>query len=627
MAEELVLTQTIHENRSIQLRVDDPNISEAELQALKKAGITSLLLLPLIAQNKTTGLVELQDTRKPRDFSAREIYLAQTLSQQAAVAIENARLFDATRRQLQELTLLHQVSIAATEATSEDELIARATKLIHESFYTDNFGILLINKDGSELLEHPSYKSVKPTKNLAIPLNHGVTGQVASSGASMRVGDTRKDTNYLNYDSESLSELCVPLKIGDRVIGVANAESKKLNYFSEKDERLLLTLAGQLASGIERLRNAAAERQRAKQLSVLNKLAGEMSGVLDRERLFKVVVERLNKEMNYVSTDISRVDDEHREYIVEAVSGTFAPIVSKEGYHQPFGIGLLDIAAKTGDPVVANNVHEQPNYKLVPGHEMVNSELIIPIKIYKRVVALLNIESNDLNAFDQYEVASLTTLCEQISVALESISLFDSTRRQLQELTVLHAITHAAVNAKSEDDLLERATEIIGASIYPDQFGFLMLDEDGQYLTVNRYYRGVNGEMHSRRFAVSQGIAGRVAATGKPWRIPDVRREPNYFLVNPSMRSELAVPILGNGNRVLGVINAESAQLDAFTDADMRLLNTSRSSANSRKRCARWLPFWEVPQRVHGCLTSFWISLNAWSHSTALRSRSSREID
>lgn len=574
LAAELALTQVVEKPGPVQKRADDPTLTSKEKQAFKRAGVTSLLLLPLIAQSKTTGLVELQDTRGPRDFDEREIYLAQTLCQQAAVAIENARLFEATRRQLQELTLLHQVSVAATDATNEDELIARATRLIHESLYPENFGILLLEKDSAELREHTSYKSSKPQRRPPIPLGRGITGQVASLGVALRVSDTRKVANYLNFDTDSLSELCVPLKIGDRVIGVANAESKKLNHFTEKDERLLITLAGQLASGIERLRNATAERQRAKQLGILNKLAGEMSGVLDRERLFKVVVERLNKDMNYVSTDISRVDEESREYVVEAVSGTFAPLVSREGYRQPFGVGLLDIVAKTGEPVVANNVREEPNYKLVAGHEMINSELILPIKIYKRVVALLNVESNDLNAFDQYEVAALKTLCEQISVALESISLFDSTRRQLQELTVLHAITHAAVNAEDEDDLLERATEIIGASIYPDQFGFLMLDEDKEFLTVNRYYRGVNGELHGRRFALSQGIAGHVAATGKPWRVSDVRKEPNYFLVNRSMRSELCVPILGNSNRVLGVINAESAQLDAFTEADMRLLNT-----------------------------------------------------
>lgn len=573
-AESLAFTEVIEKTRPVQKRVDDPALPEREREAFKKSGITSLLLLPLIAQSKTTGLVELQDSREPRSFSERELYLAQTLSQQAAVAIENARLFEATRRQLQELSLLHQVSLAATEATGEDELITRVTELIYNNVYLEDFGILLLDKEGNYLMEHPSYRSEKPTGGLTLPVGRGICGQVASLGVALRVDNTKLSKDYLVGSNEHQSELCVPLKIGDRVIGVANAESKKLNHFTEKDERLLLTLAGQLASGIQRLRNATAERQRAKQLSILNKLTGEMSGVLDRGKLFSTVVERLNKEMNYVSTDISSVDEENQEYIVVAVSGSFAALVSKEGYHQPFGVGLLDIAAKTGEAIVANNVHEEPKYKLVPGHEMINSELIIPIKIYKRVVALLNIESNELNAFDEYDLGALTTLCEQISIVLEGINLFESTRRQLQELTILHAITHAAVNAKSEDDLLERSTEIIGASIYPDQFGFLMLDKDGQYLTVNRYYRGVNGELHGRRFAVSQGIAGHVAATGKPWRVADVRKEPNYYLVNPSMCSELCVPIMGNGNYVLGVINAESAQMDAFTEADLRLVNT-----------------------------------------------------
>jgi putative nucleotidyltransferase with HDIG domain len=69
-------------------------------------------------------------------------------------------------------------------------------------------------------------------------------------------------------------------------------------------------------------------------------------------------------------------------------------------------------------------------------------------------------------------------------------------------------------------------------------------------------------------------VVGKVAATGEPWRVPDVRKEPSYVNINSSIRSELCVPILGNNSKVLGVINAESGQLDAFTDADMRLLNT-----------------------------------------------------
>ncbi|MEX2161773.1 MAG: GAF domain-containing protein [Anaerolineales bacterium] len=574
LSENLALNGVIEKIRPVQISLDEPGLAAKHKSAFKKAGVATILLLPLMAQSKTLGLVELQETRGMRHFTDREIYLAQTLCHQAAAAIENARLFEATRRQLQELSLLHQVSLAGTDATNENELIERTTQLIRADLFPDNFGVLLLNHDGSQLLVHPSYEAGKPLKALTIPLGRGITGQVASLGMPLRVADIRQEPNYLGYDEDTRSELCVPMKIGERVVGVINAESREPDHFTERDERLLLTLSGQLASGIERLRNAAAEHRRAKQLSILNKLTGEMSGVLDRDRLFKVVVERLNKEMSYVSTDISLVEEETQEYVIAAVSGTFASLVSESGYRQPFGVGLLDRAARTGEVVVANNVHEQPEYNLVAGHEAINSELIIPIKIYKRVVALLNIESNRLNAFDHHEVEALSTLCEQISIALEGINLFDSTRRQLQELTVLHAITHAAVNAKSEAELLERATEIIGDSLYPDQFGFLMLDEGAQTLVVDQSYRGITAETKKRTVPLAQGVAGRVAATGTPWRIPDVLKEPSYLNVSPNMHSELCVPILGSSNKVLGVINAESAQEDAFSDKDMRLLNT-----------------------------------------------------
>jgi GAF domain-containing protein len=570
----LELTAVLSDMRPLQKRIDDPKLSSDERNALTRAKVKSLLALPLTAQNRNVGIVELQDIHSVRNFSDQEIYLAQTLSHQAAVAIENARLFSSTRRQVKELTALHQVATAATEATGEDGLIEYATEIIRENFYPDNFGVLLLESSSSALVIHRSYESDPKIKGRIIPVNQGVTGTVASTGVALRVGDVTNAENYLGYDTQTLSELCVPMKIGERVIGVINAESRELDHFNEDDERLLTTIAGQLASGIERLRNQDAERRRTKQLAVLNELTTKMSGVLDRQALFDIVVEGLHNHMGYFSSDISWVDEASQEYVMEAVSGASEAILRKRGYRQSFGVGLLGKAALTSSHVLVGNVHSDKHYYLIPGLEAITSELVIPIKIYKKVVALLNVESTELDAFDDYEVSALTTLAEQISIALESITLFESTHRQLQELTVLHAVANAAVSAKSEEELLERATEIIGASIYPDQFGFLMLADDGPYLHVNRSYRGTNDVNKLSPVPLSQGIAGKVAATGQPWRVDDVRKEPSYFRVSGSMRSELCVPILGKDNRVLGVINAESAKVAAFTDADMRLLTT-----------------------------------------------------
>ena len=570
----LSLGRVLSDGRPLQMRTDDPLLPGHDRDVMAKSQVKSLLVLPLIAQSRNVGLIELHDVQRARSFTDEQIYFAQTLSHQAAVAIENARLFSSTSRQLKELTALNKVATAATEATNEDDLIQFATQVIRDNFYPDNFGVLMLSANGKELTIHPSYESDPRIKLRTIVLGQGVTGNVAASGEPMRVADVRQSNEYLGYDTNTLSELCVPMKIGERVIGVINAESSRPDHFDEDDERLLTTIAGQLASGIERLRNQAAERSRAKQLVILNELTTKMSGVLDRQTLFNLVVEGLNHHMGYFSSDISWVDDSTDEYVLEAVSGAFEAIVRKTGFRQPFGVGLLGLAEKTGKPVVAGDVRNEEHYFMLPGLEAIQSELVIPIKIYKKVVALLNVESTKLDAFDAYELSALTTLGEQVSIALESITLFDSTHRQLQELTVLHAITNAAVSARTEDELIERATEIIGASMYPDQFGFLMLADDGLYLHVNRSYRGADEENKKNPVPLSHGIAGKVAATGQPWRVDDVRKEPSYLKVSSPMRSELCVPILGNDNRVLGVINAESAMVATFKDADMRLLTT-----------------------------------------------------
>lgn len=573
LAERLGGQKVIRQSKPIQKRLSGNTESRAEKEALKDAGLSAVLLLPLAVQGKTIGLIELHDVRPDRSFSENEIYLAQTLCHQAAIAIENARLFQATHRQLEELKVLQKVTQAATEATDEDQLIDRVTQVIRESLYPDNFGVLLLSPKGDELVIHPSYEAKEEIKDQRVPMNKGVTGRVAASGHSLRVDDIRQEKHYLDYDSDTRSELAVPMKLGDRVIGVINTESRQLSHFTLEDERLLETVAGQLATGIERLRKEQAERQRAKQLAFLNRLTAEMTGVLDRRRLFQIIVQRLNEQMNYYSTQIFTIDEEHEELVMQAVHGKYKELAPPGGYRQSVNEGLLGLAVRRGETVVANDVEQHPDHLAIPGMEAVRAELVIPVKIYKKVVLLVHMACERVNAFGESEVAALSTLADQISISLESISLFDATRRQLQELTVLHAVANAAVTSATEDELLERATEIIGATIYPDTFGFLMLDEYRGALAPHPSYRGINSEALKLRVPLDTGISGAVASSGKPWRVPDVRKEARFLNVNPDTLSEICVPIT-NSKGVQGVINAESRELDHFTDADMRLLST-----------------------------------------------------
>nr|HNB55056.1 ATP-binding protein [Anaerolineales bacterium] len=114
------------------------------------------------------------------------------------------------------------------------------------------------------VVTHPSYRGVHSTNKLG----KGITGRVAADGKPRLVADVALSSGYLRLDQETRSELCVPLKIEETVIGVINAESRKVNAFTLNDERLLATASELLAIAIHKLRLHTDLQQHARELAI-----------------------------------------------------------------------------------------------------------------------------------------------------------------------------------------------------------------------------------------------------------------------------------------------------------------------------------------------------------------------
>jgi PAS domain S-box-containing protein len=170
------------------------------------------------------------------------------------------------RRSLAEQRVIAGVAeVAATaEAVDEETLLARATELLHEWIFPHSCGFLLLDPERGLMDHAPSFRSRCPPHDLApVPVGTGIVGSVAASGLPRRVDDVSETPEYLAYEPDTRSEICVPLKLGTRVLGVFNAESPKVAAFTEADEALLAVVASQLASAIERMRSAKALRESA----------------------------------------------------------------------------------------------------------------------------------------------------------------------------------------------------------------------------------------------------------------------------------------------------------------------------------------------------------------------------
>ncbi len=167
---------------------------------------------------------------------------------------ERKRSEQAIERQLKELTLLHTLALAEIRMNTLDDLVRFVTNQVGSSFHLDSFGVLFLDEKGDDLHLHPSYHGDMQKNPDTIPVNSSISGRVITTGLPYRVGDVTKDPYHLKLVDGIQSELCVPIKIGEKTLGVINAESRHPSYFTEDDERLLTTIAGQMASAIERIR-------------------------------------------------------------------------------------------------------------------------------------------------------------------------------------------------------------------------------------------------------------------------------------------------------------------------------------------------------------------------------------
>ncbi|MBI3914131.1 MAG: GAF domain-containing protein [Chloroflexi bacterium] len=233
--------------------------------------VRSQLCVPLRRGTEIIGVLGAQSSRVDA-FDESDQAAMETLANQIAIALVNARLYRDSRRRLAEMFTLSEVSRAIASTLDVQELGRRAIDTLEAFLAYGYSAILLIQPDGRMIPLALSTQNAGPEfetrdrehiQQFDPRVGKGITGDVAQTGQPARVGDVTRDPRYLAVRANVKSELCVPLQIGERVIGILNIESPVENAYTEDDERLLTTLASPLAIAIENARLYARARDEA----------------------------------------------------------------------------------------------------------------------------------------------------------------------------------------------------------------------------------------------------------------------------------------------------------------------------------------------------------------------------
>ena len=242
------------------------DVSKADYYVSANPEVRSELAVPLIAKNRLIGVMDIESEQL--DFFREEHLNVLTMTaSRIAQSIENARLYARVSRQAQTLEVLNEIAVELASILDLNPLLEKVGQLLRRLIDYQMFTIMLLDEKGETLITRYAWRfgyAHAPTRR--IPISSGLVGAAVREWRTVNVPDASKDPRYIPMNPETRSELVVPLFYKGSVIGVLDLEHTKPAFFNEEHERMLSTLASQIAIAIENARLYQAVKRQERQL-------------------------------------------------------------------------------------------------------------------------------------------------------------------------------------------------------------------------------------------------------------------------------------------------------------------------------------------------------------------------
>lgn len=236
-------------------------------------GASSALAIPLVFRGISLGVLAAGWTERVKGPSAKEMRLVQGLANQAATAMENARLYAAAERRAAQVTALFEIGRDISANLALSEILTSIVTKARELLGTDTSFLALMSPDGNELEMAASVGlRTEAMRKLKLKREQGLAGVVLQKGGPIIVDDYPREVIFKDPPMDAVkqeglkSEIAVPLHTGSNLLGVLYIGNRTPARFREEDAQLLMAFAKQATIAIQNARlyeDAVAQRERA----------------------------------------------------------------------------------------------------------------------------------------------------------------------------------------------------------------------------------------------------------------------------------------------------------------------------------------------------------------------------
>ena len=459
--------------------------------------------VPMKTQNHLLGVLYAE--KSGNAFSQAEIDFLDGVTAYAALAFQAARQLLLKNWRAEQLMLVQSVSEQIANLLDLDELCKRVTYLIQKSFNYYYVAIYTINQD-QEMLELRScaypLSPADSVSHFSVNKGQGIVGYVAEKGVEILAPDVARETHYRHIDSlpETRSETALPLKVENKILGVLDIQSDKPNNFHDIDMMVLRALANNTALAIESAYLYQSMNQRAEQIATIVDINHILNSILDLDILIEKVIQLIQERLNYPFVHIYTIHPVRRKIIYGTGAGLRSEAMrSREiTYDLDDPEGMIPWVARNGKTILANDVNQEPLYRvsdLPPANTW--SELTVPVKFVDEVLGVLDIQSDQKNAFSENDISLIEALASSVAISIRNAMLFSSEKWRVQVADSFREVSTLISANLPLEDILDSILSKLENNLPCDVSAIWLLE---------RPFEGAINEEKTLRLAAAHGV-------------------------------------------------------------------------------------------------------------------------
>lgn len=602
------------------------------------ANIHGWMGVPVISKDRVIGMLAISSDQRDR-YRPRHGELARAIASQAAVAVENARLFEETERRTNELSALLSVSQRVAAKLEVGPLISALLEQLRTVI--DYNAASILTRDGDEIAILDVFNRVDGTVAPRAGLRfraQGAIWEAMERRESVVVRDVRDDERWARLFRGGVGPLIdtafahvvawvsVPLVAQDRVIGALTISNPQAGYFIPERLRLIQGIANQAAIAMENARLFEESQQRARETSALLSVSRSVGANLELAPLLAVLDEQVRSILDFHGMAVLSKDGD--DLVMLDVSGDVWAAIDHTAEPMRFpAAGAIWREISAGRSIVIGDVRAEDdlwasqyrrsvvNLPPNPAFDAIRAWMSLPLVAKDQVIGMLTISSVEPGFFTPARERVMAGIASQVAVAIDNARLFEETRQRTQELTTLLDVSHDVASTLDIStlvglilDQMKQVIDYTGSSIS------LFVNDDAIEIIDSR---GA-GSSEIRRMRLPAGRSPqlvRETALLQPVIIPDIRDAANPLArdylsaLGPAasmpafkdIRSWMAIP-LAPKDKPIGILSMSHTTPNYFTERHGRLARAIADQAALALENARLFEETEQHAREMGAL-------------------------